>query len=251
MNKGKISVESRNGVGYITFYHPSSNSFPSTLLKELQQTFQRLDNDSDVKSIVLQSEGRTFCAGASFDELLSLETHKQAVNFFMGFANVINAMRKTKKIIVTKVQGKSVGGGVGLIAASDYAMATDLAAIKLSELSIGIGPFVIAPAVKRKIGIAAFSEMSINATKWHTAFWAREKGLFAQVFDNQNQLDEEVELLAEKLAGYDKVATEKLKQEIWLGTENWDKYLAEKAEISAGLVLQEFTREKLLSFKKK
>ena len=130
-------------------------------------------------------------------------------------------------------------------------MATDLAAIKLSELSIGIGPFVIAPAVKRKIGIAAFSEMSINTTKWHTAFWAREKGLFAQVFDNQNQLDDEVELLAEKLAGYDKVATEKLKQEIWLGTENWDNYLAEKAEISAGLVLQEFTREKLLSFKKK
>jgi methylglutaconyl-CoA hydratase len=249
MNRGKIQVDIRNSVGYITFYHPASNSFPSNLLAELAQTFTDLDQNTEVKSIVLQSEGRTFCAGASFDELLQLDNHNDATAFFMGFANVINAMRKTNKFIIAKVQGKAVGGGVGLIAASDYAMATDLAAVKLSELSIGIGPFVIAPAVKRKTG-SAFAEMSINASKWHNAFWAREKGLFAQVLDNQKQLDNEVTLLAEKLAAYDVVATQKLKREIWQGTEHWDHLLAEKAEISAGLVLQEFTKQKLQSFKK-
>jgi len=249
MNRGKIQVDIRNSVGYITFYHPASNSFPSNLLAELAQTFADLDQNTELKSIVLQSEGPTFCAGASFDELLQLDNHNDATAFFMGFANVINAMRKTNKFIIAKVQGKAVGGGVGLIAASDYAMATDLAAVKLSELSIGIGPFVIAPAVKRKIG-SAFAEMSINASKWHNAFWAREKGLFAQVLDNQKQLDNEVTLLAEKLAAYDVVATQKLKREIWQGTEHWDHLLAEKAEISAGLVLQEFTKQKLQSFKK-
>ena len=251
MQQGKIQTKIINKVGYITFYHPSSNSLPSSLLKELSLTITNADNNSEIKVIVLQSEGRTFCAGASFDELLQLNGHSQAVDFFMGFANVINTMRSIKKFIIAKVQGKTVGGGVGLIAASDYAMATDLAAVKLSELSIGIGPYVISPAVKRKIGIAAFSEMSINATKWHTAFWAKEKGLFAQVFENQNQLDEETEILALKLAEYDEQATSQLKTEIWKGTENWDKLLLEKAQISASLVLQEFTQNKLLLFKKK
>ncbi len=247
MKQGKITIEIRNKVGYITFFHPASNSFPSKMLQELTETFRSLNQNDEVKSIVLQSEGRTFCAGASFDELLQLDNHTDAVKFFMGFANVINEMRKTDKFVIAKVQGKAVGGGVGLIAAADYAMATDMAAVKLSELSIGIGPYVIAPAVKRKIG-SAFTEMSVNATKWHTAFWAREKGLFAQVYDHQDTLNDEVEMLAEKLASYDVIATQKLKREIWLGTENWDSLLAEKAEISAGLVLQEFTKNKLQSF---
>ncbi len=251
MGQGKITIEKRNKVGYITFFHPAGNSFPSSLLKELEQNINLLDNDNSIQSIVLQSTGKTFCAGASFDELLSLNNHQQAVEFFMGFANVINAIRNSKKFIIAKVQGKAVGGGVGLIAASDYAMATDMAAIKLSELSIGIGPYVIAPAVKRKIGVGAFAELSINSTSWHTAFWAREKSLFAKVYDNQSQLNEEVEILAEKLAKFNPIATEKLKREIWKGTENWDKLLAEKAEISASLVLQEFTIAKLKSFKKK
>jgi len=198
----------------------------------------------------LQSEGRTFCAGASFDELIALRDMDTAVEFFMGFARVINAMRKTRKFIIVKVQGKAVGGGVGLIAGADYAMATDKSAVKLSELSIGIGPYVIAPAVKRKVGISAFSEMSINASAWHTAFWAREKGLFAKVFDDREQLDDEVEILAEKLASYDATATALLKKEIWKETEDWDRLLAEQAKISAQLTLRDFTKNKLQSFKK-
>ncbi len=246
----KFTKENKN-IGRIKFYHPSSNSFPSFLLKELENTLLYANEDESVKVILLESEGRTFCAGASFDELLQLKNHAEAVEFFMGFARVINAMRKNKKLIITKVQGKAVGGGVGLIAASDFVQAHESAAIKLSELSIGIGPYVIAPAVKRKIGIAAFSQLSINATKWHNAYWAKEKGLYSEVWDSKEQLEKETEYLMEKLASYDSIALQKLKEEIWEGTENWDKLLAEKAEISASLVLQEFAQKKIQTLKKK
>ena len=250
MTQGTVNLEIINSVGYITFFHPSSNAMPGSLLKELADTLQQAGNDDNIKSIVLQSEGRTFCAGASFDELMALDNLDQAVEFFMGFARVINTMRKLPKFVITKVQGKAVGGGVGLIAASDYSLASVQAAVKLSELSIGIGPYVIAPAVLRKIGIAAFSELSIDATTWHTAYWAREKGLFAKVYDTNDELNNEVEILTEKLASYDPEATRLLKQELWSGTENWDNLLAEKAKISAHLVLRDFTKDFLRKFKK-
>ncbi len=249
--QGHVKLENQNGIGYITFYHPSSNAMPGYLLAEMVQKINEANANPDIKVMVLQSEGRTFCAGASFDELLQLHDKESAVRFFMGFARVINAMRKTNKFIIAQVQGKAVGGGVGLIAAADYVMATEKAAIKLSELSIGIGPYVIAPAVKRKIGVAAFSELSINATTWHTAFWAREKGLFAKVFDSQSVLEDEVMILAQKLATYDNIATAHLKKDLWEGTENWDALLPEKAKITAALVLQEFTKNKLKTFFKK
>ncbi len=249
--QGHIKTKIVKQVAYVNFFHPAGNSLPSNLLDKLTQAFDELARNEQVRCIVLQSEGPTFCAGASFDELISLQDIENAHRFFMGFAHVINAMRKAHKFVIAKVQGKAVGGGVGLIAAADYAMATDAAAIKLSELSIGIGPFVIAPALKRKIGIVALSEMSINATHWHTAFWAREKGLFAQVFDNKNQLDEGVEILAEQLASYDANATSLLKKELWKGTEDWDELLSAQAKISARLVLQDFTKKKLADFKNK
>ena len=172
MNTAYVKTEIIRSVGYITFHHPASNSMPSDLLKQLKENIEQAGKDDHIKSIVLQSEGRTFCAGASFDELMALRDMDSAVDFFMGFARVINAMRKVPKFVIAKVQGKAVGGGVGLIAGADYAIATDQSAVKLSELSIGIGPYVIAPAVKRKIGVSAFAEMSINASSWHTAFWA-------------------------------------------------------------------------------
>jgi methylglutaconyl-CoA hydratase len=251
MSKGSVNLNISNDIGTITFYHPSSNAMPGYLLEDLKNTIQEADVSKDIKVIVLQSEGRTFCAGASFDELIALNNFEEAVQFFMGFAKVINAIRATHKFIIAKVQGKAVGGGVGLIAAADYALATEKAAIKLSELSIGIGPYVIGPAVKRKIGVAAFSELAINATSWHTAFWAREKGLFAKVFESQSALEEESMLLAQKLATYDSNATKLLKRELWEGTEHWPELLAQKAEISAQLVLQDFTKSVLNKFKQK
>ncbi len=250
MEQAYVNLTVERQIGIITFYHPSANAMPGYLLSRLAQTITKAGEDDRIRVVVLQSEGRTFCAGASFDELLALKNHEQAVDFFMGFARVINAMREAPKFILAKVQGKAVGGGVGLIAGADYAIASEKAAVKLSELSIGIGPYVIGPAVKRKIGIAAFSELSIDATTWHTAFWAKEKSLYAKVLPSLNQLNEAIDFLADKLLKYDPVATARLKQDLWDGTENWPVLLAEKAEISARLVMQEYAKSFLSKFKK-
>ena len=190
MNQGSLYIHIQNNIATVEFSHPASNSFPSELLSRLTKAFQELRGNNEVNVIILKSEGdKTFCAGASFDELVAIDNFKDGKQFFLGFANVINAMRLCKKPIIGRIQGKAVGGGVGLAAACDYVFATDKAAIKLSELTIGIGPFVIAPAVKRKIGVAALSELSLNATQWQNAYWAKEKGLYANVFESIKQLD--------------------------------------------------------------
>jgi len=193
---------------------------------------------------------KAFCAGASFDELVAISTLTEGKKFFLGFANVINAMRNCTKIIVGRLQGKAVGGGVGLAAACDYCFATEEASIKLSELTIGIGPFVIEPAVTRKIGLAAFSELTLDATSWQTAYWAKEKGLYAKVFTTLDEMDKEVEILALKLSKYNIEALNELKKVLWKGTENWGDLLDQRAEISGKLILSESTKKALQKFKK-
>lgn len=252
MDTGSLQTTIENSVATINFYHPASNSLPSTLLKKLTNEIYSLDENKEVNIIVLKSEGeRVFCAGASFDELLKIETKEAGVSFFMGFANLINAIRKSTKVVIGVVQGKAVGGGVGLAAACDYCFASENAAIKLSELFIGIGAFVIEPAVERKIGKAAFCQLTLEATEWHSANWAREKGLFAKVFNTEEELTNEVNILSNQLAGYHPDALSQLKKIFWEGTENWDELLAERALISGELVLSDFTKNTLLKFKNK
>lgn len=251
MNQGSLYTNIQNNIATVEFSHPASNSFPSELLSRLTKAFQELSDNKDVNVIILKSEGeKTFCAGASFDELVAIDNFEDGKQFFLGFANVINAMRLCKKPIIGCIQGKAVGGGVGLAAACDYVFATDMAAIKLSELTIGIGPFVIAPVVKRKIGVAALSELSLNATQWHNAYWAKEKGLYANVFESIKQLDEYVDDLSQKIAGYNPEAVQEMKQVLWKDTNHWDTLLEERAEISGKLVLSEFTKKALEKFKK-
>ena len=251
MNNGTVVTSIRETIATITFYHPASNSFPTLLLNRLIENINRLAVDDTVSIIILQSEGdRAFCAGAFFDELLAISNIEDGKQFFLGFANVINAMRNCSKIIIGRVQGKTVGGGVGLAAACDYCFATEQASIKLSELTIGIGPFVIEPAVARKIGIAAFSELAIDATSWKTAYWAKEKGLFANVFNAINDMDTEVENLALKLSGYNTEALTSLKKILWEGAEDWGVLLEKRAEISGELVLSDATKKALQKFKK-
>lgn len=251
MEHGSLYTHIENNIGLIEFFHPASNSFPGELLARLSKAFDEFSDNDEVRVIILKSEGeKAFCAGASFDELISIENFTEGKQFFLGFANVINAMRTCKKPIIGRVQGKAVGGGVGLISACDYVYATDKAAIKLSELTIGIGPFVIAPAVEHKMGRTALRELSLNATKWHNAYWAKEKGLYADVFDSIKQVDEAVNYLAEKLASYNPDAVKQMKQVLWSGTEHWKELLEERAEISGKLVLSEFTKNALNKFKK-
>jgi methylglutaconyl-CoA hydratase len=252
MNKGTILTSINKKVATITFFHPLSNSFPSDLLHRLIDEIIRLGNDSDVHIILLQSEGdKTFCAGASFDELLQINNLEEGKRFFSGFANLINAMRNCPKLIIGRVQGKTVGGGVGIIAATDYCFATERADIKLSELSIGIGAFVIAPAIERKIGISALSELSLDANNWKTAYWAKDKGLFARVYDKNRDMDQGIDILAEKLASYNPEALKEWKKTLWKNTDHWDNLLIERAEISGRLVLSDHTKKALEKYKRK
>jgi len=248
---GSLYTHIENRIATIEFGHPASNSFPSELLERLQKEFEQLSNDQNVLVIVLKSESeKAFCAGASFDELVEIENMQQGKVFFSGFANVINSMRECDKLIIGRIQGKAVGGGVGLAAACDYAMATDAAAIKLSELGIGIGPFVIAPAVERKMGVAALAELSLGAHEWKNAYWAREKGLYARVFETVKELDKEIGIFAEKLASYNPEALIEMKKILWENTAHWKNLLPERAAISGELILSEFSKNALEKFKK-
>ncbi len=244
-----VKQEVKNNIGYITFFHPAGNSFPSAQLNELVKTIQDLDANENATIIVLQSEGTTFCAGASFDELLQIENLSDGKQFFSGFANVINAMRNCSKLIIGKVQGKAVGGGVGIIAACDYAIATTKADIKLSELTIGIGPFVIEPAVSRKIGHTAMGELTLAGNEWKSATWAFEKGLFANLVQPED-LDATLEKFTSQLASYNPDALVEMKHVLWQNTSHWSTLLYERAEISGKLVLSAFTKKALEGFKK-
>ncbi|MBQ4819874.1 enoyl-CoA hydratase/isomerase family protein [Aquimarina sp. MMG016] len=248
---GSLYTHIENKIATIEFGHPASNSFPSELLDRLIKAFDQLSNNDDANIIILKSEGnRAFCAGASFDELISIANIEEGKVFFSGFANVINAMRRCKKPIIGRIQGKTVGGGVGLASACDYCLATEAASIKLSELSIGIGPFVIEPAVSRKIGLAAFESLAWDASQWKTAYWGKEKGLYSRVFETIEELDKEVQLFAEKLSNYNPQALQEMKKVNWKGTGHWDELLIERAAISGELVLSEFTKKALTKFKK-
>ena len=247
---GSLYTHIENKIATVEFGHPASNSFPSVLLERLANEFDKLSINDEVSVIVLKSEGeRAFCAGASFDELVSIDNLEDGKAFFSGFANVINAMRRCSKLIIGRVQGKTVGGGVGLAAACDYVLATEHASIKLSEFTIGIGPFVIAPAVERKISVSGLAELTLDATSWKNAYWAKEKGLYARVFETQNELDKEVEILSEKLASYNPEALAEMKKALWKGTEHWGELLIERAETSGKLVLSDFTKKALEKFK--
>ena len=236
-------------IAEITFYHPAHNSLPSDILAELAATIKAAGEDPTIQVIILKSGGdRTFCAGASFNELISINDFPTGKNFFLGFANVINACRKCPKLIIGRVQGKAVGGGVGLASAVDYCLATKFAAVKLSELNVGIGPFVVGPAVARKIGVSAMSQLAINADQFMPADWAKSKGLYADVFENVEVLDEAVMTLAEYLASTNPEAQRMLKETFWEGCENWDELLEQRAEKSGRLVLSAFTKEALARF---
>lgn len=251
-NQGYVQTEISKGVATIEFYHPSHNSLPGKLLAELTDAIRSAGTNDEVLIIILKSGGdRTFCAGASFDELISINDFPTGKRFFLGFANVINAMRQCPKLIIGRIQGKAVGGGVGLAAATDYCLATKYASVKLSELAVGIGPFVVGPAVERKIGLSAFSQLAINATDWQTAQWAKEKGLFCNVYDTIEQLDEYVDYLVQKLLKSNPQAMSGLKSVFWAGTEHWNELLEERAGVSGRLVLSEFTKNAIASFKKK
>jgi methylglutaconyl-CoA hydratase len=249
--EGFVNAEVADGICTVTFFHPASNSLPGSILSKLAKTIHSAGVDIDTRVIVLKSSGeRAFCAGASFDELLALKNESEGLEFFSGFANVINAIRTCPKFVIGRVQGKAVGGGVGLAAAVDHCFATKHASVKLSELAIGIGPFVVGPAIERKVGTSGFSQLSIDATSWKTASWAAQYGLYADVFDNTEEMDGAVNRLATQLASSSPEAMQELKKVLWKDTDDWDDTLKALAQISGRLILGDFSKQAINSFKK-
>lgn len=248
---GELTTLKKNKIATISFYHPAGNSFPSHLLQKLTVELNTLSTNPDIAIIILRSEGDgAFCGGASFDELVSINDLEYGTRFFSGFANVINAMRKCSKLIIGRIHGKAVGGGVGLAAACDYTFATKSASVKLSELAVGIGPFVIAPAVERRIGLKGLSELTLNPQMWKSAEWAHNEGLFAHIFEDASQMDEEIENFCLRLASYNPESLIEMKKVFWEGTENWGSLLYERAAISGSLVLSDYTKNFLSEFRK-
>lgn len=241
--EGEVKSATQDGVTTITFSHPAHNAMPGALLQALADAITAAgENGGNV--ILLKSGGdRTFCAGANFDELIAISDEASGKEFFMGFARVINACRKCPKLIVGRAQGKAVGGGVGIAASVDFCLATRYASVKLSELALGIGPFVVGPAVQRKIGLSAFSQLAVNATEWQTAGWAREQGLYAQVFETTGEMDAFLSLFTARLAKMSPEAMLSLKRIFWEGTGHWDDLLEERAAVSGKLVLSDFARK--------
>jgi len=250
MSNAYVTIDkAENGLATIEFFHPKHNSLPSDILSKLAKTIEDAGKDDEVRVIVLRSGGeRTFCSGASFTELISINDLETGKQFFSGFANVINACRKCPKLIIGRVQGKAVGGGVGVASAVDYCLATKFAAVKLSELNVGIGPFVVGPAVERKVGLSAMSQMTINADHFYPASWAKEKGLFAEVYDDAAALDQGVQEIVEYLLSKNPEAQSLLKGVFWEGCDDWDELLMRRAEMSGKLVLSEYTKVVLAKY---
>lgn len=247
-----VTSHVEHGINTIEFFHPQSNSLPGKILEQLAHEIHFAGTHADTKVIVLRSGGDgAFCAGASFDELIAIQTEAEGLKFFSGFAHVINAMRKCPKFIIGRIQGKCVGGGVGLAASVDYAIAVEKCEVKLSELAVGIGPFVVGPVVERRIGSSGFSHLSIDASVWRSSEWAKRKGLFAEVHAAVENMDESVTRLANTLSHSNPEAMLEMKKIFWKGTENWDELLKERAAISGRLVLSDFTRKAIEKFKKK
>lgn len=253
IEQGHVNFDiNEKGIATIEFGHPMSNSLPGKILQLLAKTITDLGQNEDVKVIILKSSGdKAFCAGASFDELIQVKSIEQGRIFFSGFANVINACRKCPKLIIGRVHGKAVGGGVGIAASVDYCYATQKADVKLSELAVGIGPFVVGPAIERKMGVSPMSQLAINATEWKSAEWAYKRGLYAEIFDNEEEMDADLMKLANRLASSHPEAMKRLKEIFWEGTENWDQLLAERAEISGTLILSDFSVNAINAFKSK
>ena len=249
MSTSYVRLNVKDKIGYVEFYNPPHNGLPASMLKSLANLITKAGSDPSIAVVVLKSGGnRTFCAGASLEELKVVSNAEEGTAFFQGFANVIYALRCCPKITIGRVHGKAVGGGVGLAAATDYCVASRYSEIKLSELTIGIGPFVIEPAVTRKIGLSAMSQLSLESNKFFSAEWAQQKGLYTNIYSSVEDLDNQVKLLAEQLCSYNPEALTRLKETFWEGTSDWDKLLKKRAAISGRLVLSDFTNKQLKNY---
>lgn len=251
MDNGFVTQELKNNIAEITFGTPKSNALPGEILEKLAQTIIESGKDENVKAILLKSEGeKAFCAGASFDELLEIEELEKSKIFFGGFAKVLNAMRNCGKLVVVRVQGKTTGGGVGIACAADYCFATKDAAMALTELNLGIGPFVIGPYVERKIGKSAYGAMSIDAD-FRSADWCEKHDVYHSVSENIQEMDEKIAAFMNKLSERSAEALALIKKVSWEGSEHFDQLMPERILMSASLILEDSAKKNIELIKEK
>ena len=246
---GDVAVTIADGIGTIRFSHPKGNSLPGALLRRLAEAVSWVGMDPAARVIVLRSDGaKAFCAGASFDELVEINDAKTGEEFFSGFAKVILAMIRAPKFVIVRVHGRTAGGGVGLAAAGDYTFAATGASAKLSELAVGIGPFVVGPVIERRIGPGPFAAMATDVN-WRDAQWCEQHGLYARVLEDEADMDAAINALAGTLAASNPDAMAEMKRMFWEGTEHWESLLASRARVSGRLVLSRFTRDAIAKFR--
>ena len=251
MDNGFVNQELKNSISEITFGHPKSNSLPGEILELLAQTILNEGAKTEVKAILLKSGGeKAFCAGASFDELLSIDELENSKKFFGGFAKVLNAMRSCGKLVIVRVQGKTTGGGVGIACAADYCFATKDAALALTELNLGIGPFVIGPYVERKMGKSAYAAMSIDAD-FRSAEWCKQHDVYHSVSENIEMMDEEISKFLEKLSARSSDALSLIKKVSWEGTEHFEELMPERILMSASLILEDSAKKNIEKIKER
>ncbi len=244
-----VTSEIRNSISEITFGTPKSNSLPGEILEKLAQTILIEGKKEEVKAILLKSEGeKVFCAGASFDELLEIDELEASKKFFGGFAKVLNAMRSCGKIVVVRVQGKTTGGGVGIACGADYCFATKNAALALTEINLGIGPFVIGPYVERKIGKSQFSAMAIDAD-FRSAEWAEQHNIYHSVSETIAEMELKLGIFLDKLSARSDEALALIKKVSWEGTEHFEELMPERIHMSASLILEDSAKENIQKIK--
>lgn len=246
-----VRAELKNSVAEITFGTSKSNSLPGAILEKLAKTILEEGGKKEVKAILLKSEGeKAFCAGASFDELLEIAELETSKKFFGGFAKVLNAMRNCGKIVVVRVQGKTTGGGVGIACGADYCFATKHSALALTELNLGIGPFVIGPYVERKIGKSQFAAMAIDAD-FRSATWAEQHNIYHSVSDSIQEMDEKLDEFLLTLAGRSADALALIKKVSWEGTDHFYDLMPARIHMSASLILEDYAKENICKIKER
>ena len=246
-----VNAQVLNQISHIEFGTSKSNSLPGEILELLAQTILSEAAKVDVKAIVLKSSGeKAFCAGASFDELLQIDELEISKKFFGGFAKVLNAMRTCGKLVIVRVQGKTTGGGVGIACGADYCFATKDSSLALTELNLGIGPFVIGPYVERKIGKSEFTAMAIDAD-FRSAQWAERNHIYHVVSDSIEEMDEKLTVFLDTLASRSADALALLKKVSWEGSEHFEKLMPERIQMSASLILEDSAKENINKIKER
>ncbi len=181
----KLFIEERrdNGVVVLTLNRPEvHNAFNDELIATLTESLQVLNSDPSVRVVQLRGAGKSFSAGADLNWMQRMAQYSWEENYqdSLKLASLMSTLANMRMPTVAVVQGAAFGGGVGLVAACDFALASDKASFCLSEVKLGLIPAVISPYVVRAIGARAARRYFVTAERFD-ADTALRMGLVQEV----------------------------------------------------------------------